>query len=165
MGIDYKEIYEFTDELKARDIPVIFEYDINADQPRSMYYKPPKCVWTGILFLTDDESLHPNQKYCELTLYEKAGIICLVVYDKCLYKDVYWEKLDINELDQYAHDTMETANSFYEAARADIMGNERKIYPSFAYETDILLKDCYMKIYLKQQESLGVKFIMSSKSI
>ncbi len=65
MEIDYKEIYKFADELKSREIPVIFEYDINAEQPRKMYYKLPKCVWTGILFLADNQIIHPDQKYCE----------------------------------------------------------------------------------------------------
>ena len=39
------------------------------------------------------------------------------------------------------------------------MINPNENFPPYDLETDIILKDCYMNIYIKQQEAIGKKFL------
>ena len=149
------EMQNFIDKLKEKNIPVIIEMDELI--VRKMFYKPQDCFWMGIYLLEDDEKHHPLQKYCELTIVERAGIITTGLYDKHI-AGKYWENLDINKIDIYTKDTVEAAKQFYEAARINMI-EENKNYPPYDLATDIILKDCYMDIYLNQQKTIGKKFI------
>ena len=150
-----EEMRRFVEKLIEKDIPVILEQD----KPiiRKIFYKPQDCIWSGIYLLNDNDKHHPSQKYCELTIVERAGIITTGLYDKHI-DGKYWENLDINKIDIYTRDTVEAAKQFYEAARTNMI-EESKDYPPSDLETDIILKDCYMDIYVKQQKITGKKFI------
>lgn len=150
-----KEMEIFIDKLKERNIPVIIELDDSI--ARRMFYKPQNCMWTGIHILREDEKHHPLQKYSELILVERAGIIAAGLYDK-LIEDQYWQSLEIDKIDIYTKDTISTVKQFYEATREDMI-NPNENFPPYDLETDIILKDCYMNIYIKQQEAIGKKFL------
>lgn len=150
-----EEMETFINKLREKNIPVIIEQD----KPviRKMFYKPQNCIWSGIYLLNDNEKHHSLQKYCELTLVERAGIITIGLYDKHI-EGKYWENLDINEIDIYTRDTLEATKHFYEATRMNISG-QNEHYPPYDLGTDIILKDCYMNMYIKQQGAIGKKFI------
>lgn len=167
--INYDEINEFITQLRKKRVSVIVEY--KNDLPVKIFFKLPRTAWFGINILDKKERIYEEERYCGISMWSKGEI---AEYTPSIHGK-HWETLTIDDFDIYVQNAMEeekwsyflymkrqTENEYdIEDDIEDDMEDEHDMEDLFPFnlDADIALRDCFMDIYTKKQEGVGIKFV------